>query len=50
MRKRAVVEEEKNPIPNPNTTTVYQLPSSKVPLYVELAGKMLFWAPIAENL
>ena len=29
---------------------VYQLPSSKVPLYVELlAGKMLFRAPIAED-
>ena len=30
---------------------VYQLPSSSVPLYVELlAGKMLFRAPIAEDL
>ena len=45
-----MAEEEKNPIPNPNTITVYQLPSSKVPLYVELlAGKMLFLAPIAED-
>ena len=41
-----------NTIPNTKTLKkVYQLPSSSVPLYVELlAGKMLFRAPIAEDL